>query len=721
MADSDWSPPESDFKSADTAWTPPESDFAPPKQDTAPPETAGRVAGLAARGVATGAAGLPDAITSLADPIGTAASGLSHVIGQKLGIEGQPSEPGQKPTLSDFVHPEKWQQAAEYFATKADLPTPQTPGERIGYRAAQALPYAALSPETPIVGGLSAAAGAAGSQGAAEAGAGPIGQAAAGLVTGSVPAIGAGLAAGARGIVRGGAQGQAEMQGRLADAAGNANLTLGQASGNRAVQYLEGASAKLPGGAPIKSLAGRQAEDLGTHIDDIVNNLSPSTDVSPTVAGTAINQGAETAKNNMRAAESAAFAKRDALVPHQTPTPITNTMSVLNDLATPTPGAEASTGALLSPKITALRDNLTADAAANGATGPENAALPYLGVRQLRTSVGNSIDWGFAPADPVTNGAMKKVYGALSDDLTAGASAVSPEAKEAATSANVLYAANQQKRDFLNGIIDKAGGPEAVYQAATNGTKQGATKIGGVMSALQPDQQNIVRATVLDRLGRATPGAQNAEGSTFSPSTFLTNWSKLDPDAKDAMFGASGNPNTLRSGLDSLTNTISNIRSGTKLQNFSGTGEAVGHGAGLLAAFESLKALAAGDPHVAMSAVAGVAANNVLGRALTNPRVVNWFAKTTKAPMSALPNAVNQLSQMNDPDAHALAQYLQQPQPIARATGGKVQKPDLDTLVNKLIQRWKAAKRETDRGTSKLLKVPDAAIARALDIAGRAI
>jgi len=58
---------------------------------------------------------------------------------------------------------------------------------------------------------------------------------------------------------------------------------------------------------------------------------------------------------------------------------------------------------------------------------------------------------------------------------------------------------------------------------------------------------------------------------------------------------------------------------------------------------------------------------------------------------------------------------------IARATGGKVEKPDLEVLVNRLIRRWKEAKRVTDRGTEKLLKVPDAAIVRALDIAGRAI
>lgn len=50
-----------------------------------------------------------------------------------------------------------------------------------------------------------------------------------------------------------------------------------------------------------------------------------------------------------------------------------------------------------------------------------------------------------------------------------------------------------------------------------------------------------------------------------------------------------------------------------------------------------------------------------------------------------------------------------------RASGGKVVDPD--ALLNKLIQRWKSAKKMNDAGTETLLKAPDASIIRALDIA----
>lgn len=51
---------------------------------------------------------------------------------------------------------------------------------------------------------------------------------------------------------------------------------------------------------------------------------------------------------------------------------------------------------------------------------------------------------------------------------------------------------------------------------------------------------------------------------------------------------------------------------------------------------------------------------------------------------------------------------------ISRASGGKV---DQDALVNALINRWKAAKRATDKSTKPLLYQPDSVIVRALDIA----
>jgi hypothetical protein len=60
-----------------------------------------------------------------------------------------------------------------------------------------------------------------------------------------------------------------------------------------------------------------------------------------------------------------------------------------------------------------------------------------------------------------------------------------------------------------------------------------------------------------------------------------------------------------------------------------------------------------------------------------------------------------------------------QPPRPARASGGRV--TDIDTLVNRLMSRWKQVKRETNETTKPLLGMPDSAIAKALDVAQQSI
>jgi hypothetical protein len=749
--------------------SPPVIDASQVKWDDAEPP--GKIAGSAVRGLAGGVAGIPSEVMALANPVESAArtaQPIAHAIRGALGIH-DPEPPTQptpqaesSPGLDDFVHPDKWPAAARYFADKAlGTSAPTTPAERVAQSAGAGLAGAVLGPESPIGSAIAGAAGGAGQQIAAENGAGPVGQAVAGLAAGSAPSAGgAALGATTRGLVRGGSQGQAALQQRVADAAtSGTNLTAGQASGSPLVQYLEGTVNKLWGGAPIGKAAEAQTEAMGSHVDQIVQSLAGGATPSPMTAGDAIVKGIGNAKTpgtaygDMRAAEKAAYRKVDELVPPDHPIDVSNTLAKLAEYTATVPGAEATTAALIPPRIASMERNLSTDlteepppvekplidisgdikAAKLGKppavqdTGPAPEAtmgteIPYEAASALKTKIGNVIDWGSMPADPVANGALKQIHGALKTDIGVGASKAGEDAANAVKTANALYAANQATRESLNPIIEAKGGPEAVYQAATNGTRLGATEVSQVMTAINPQQRDLVRATVLDRLGRANPGQQNGPGTAFNANTFLTNWAKIDPAAKDALFGASGTAGSLRQNLDSLTNTMGNIRSGTKLRNYSGTGEAVGHSAGLFAVWEGLKGILAGHPGALVGTAAGVAANNLLARALTSPATVAWLARSTKLPASGIPNAVNQLTQLgrSDPAARDLATYLTQAQPVARATGGKVGVSE-DELVARLMTRWRAAKRETDASTKPLLSVPDSTIAAALRASGSAL
>ena len=101
------------------------------------------------------------------------------------------------------------------------------------------------------------------------------------------------------------------------------------------------------------------------------------------------------------------------------------------------------------------------------------------------------------------------------------------------------------------------------------------------------------------------------------------------------------------------------------------------------------------------------AKTTIPGAALVGEKVGTKVSGWTKASREAK-NAANVSQTLRDNLNRAAGGRTE------RATGGKV---DHEALVERLIQRWKAAKRETDKSTKPLLKVPDAAIVRALDIA----
>jgi len=650
-------------------------------------ESVGRVAGLTGRALATGVADLPAAASSIAQIPNDQANAFTQMLGMDTTPKNAKGEAAPTPAadapyspqLSDFVHPDKWPQAAQFFADKAGLASPQTAGERVYSKAVEATPAAVLAPEAPITGALSAAAGGAASQATKEGGGTPLEQTAAGLAAGSVPALGA-AAAGAtvRGLVRG-ASG-ADMTAALKTAAEtNTPLTVGQASGNTSIQTMEAASSKMWGGGPIGKVAAAQNASTGNTVGGIIDNLNQSgASLTPQSTGATIAAGGAAAIKSSRAADKANYDTLNAIVPPQTPIKVSNAVRTLDIATTPKPGAEASTAALVPDEITTMRNNLRTDIK-NGtpallqSTAPidyANGTMPYSAVAALRTDLANnSIDWGFMPQNAVANRVKMNVWGALTDDLNAGAAAHSPAGAAAAAYAKAQFQANNTQRKLLAGVIDQNGGPEKVYAAATSGigAKGGDSTIGPVMSALDPDSQNVVRATVLNKLGQLPAGAKGA--GNFDMDRFLTGYGGMAPEAKDALFGTTGAPGSLRTSLDSISSTADTIRNAKQLSNPSGSAAAVGHGAGLWALMAAGSEAAGTFLHhpvagaiAATSAVAPPILNNIMARVLTNPRTAAWLARSTKLPMSAVPNALNQLSNMakqtNDPDAQDLSTYL---------------------------------------------------------------
>lgn len=474
-------------------------------------------------------------------------------------------------------------------------------------------------------------------------------QLAAGLVGGLSPGV-AGAATGAtvRGIVRG--RDGAQMQRTIEDfAALGATPSVGQASGNRLLQGAENLLAGGPTSAGVMNrFAERQADSIGQGLQRRADSLSRN--ASAERAGRAIERGVDTFAGNTNATKRALYWQADQFIPEQTPVQLQNTWREVVDLTTPTAGATATTSALIQPTILRLRENLAADLAAGG------GSIPYSALKRIRSDIGEAIS-NSSPLNPTSDiRELRRLYAALSRDMEAAAQAQGPEAVRSARRANNYTRAVADRLEQVRRVVDKNGGPERVFNAVMSGTRDGGTTLRAVMQSLPKEGQQALTAAVIRRMGLATPGAQDAAGDAFSAATFLTNWNRVSPEAKRALFDRHG-PGFSRD-MDRIARVADNIKQGSRVfANPSGTANraaAMTYGAALVGSM-----FTGGTAGIVASGVGA----NLLARWLTNPNVVRRLAQTTQAPVGALPPLISSIraeaQENDDPDLLELAAELE--------------------------------------------------------------
>lgn len=544
---------------------------------------------------------------------------------------------------------------AAALADRIGLPQAQTSGDRIlgdvgealtgtgltlgiggGINALTNLGRGSVAPATnrlasfltaqPAMQSVSAAGGAGASSAARESGASQGNQLLAGLAGSLGPgALAAGTGAALRGAVRGGSGEQ--MRNTLADFERlGATPSVGQASGNRMVQGVENLLAGGPTSAGVMNrFATRQGEDIGQGLGRLAEDLTPR--ASAERAGRAIERGTETFAKNINAQKRALYWQADRFIPESTPVGLSNTMQTVQKLTTPMPGAVETTGSLINPRIAALQQNLAADLQAGG------GQIPYSALKRIRTDIGEQIsDFSLSPETPTRE--LKQLYASLSRDMEAAAQSQGPQAVAAAKRANNYTRAAADRLEQVQRVIDKNGGGEAIYNAAMSGTRDGGTTLRAVMQSLPQDGQKAVTSAVIKRMGLANPGAQDATGEAFSAATFLTNWNRVSPEAKRALFDRYGKD--FSRDVDRIARVADNVKTGSQVfANPSGTANraaAMTYGAALVGSL-----FTGGTAPLALS---GVGANAV-ARILTNPSAVKWMARATTLPRGAIPGAIN--------------------------------------------------------------------------------
>ena len=205
--------------------------------------------------------------------------------------------------------------------------------------------------------------------------------------------------------------------------------------------------------------------------------------------------------------------------------------------------------------------------------------LSWRAAMDMRSSIGESIGKINGALADMDQGKLKLVYGKLTNDLDAAAKAAGPEAYSAWTRANKYYKglATRVERSLDQTITAKS--PERAFEAFVNATKadratSDITRLRKIRASLSRDDWNDISASIVERLGRSRPGQQNAAGDAFSPTTFLTEWSKMDKEAKRILL-----PEPVRVELEKLAAVSERVKSGNLERNASNTGTAVLQGA----------------------------------------------------------------------------------------------------------------------------------------------
>lgn len=255
------------------------------------------------------------------------------------------------------------------------------------------------------------------------------------------------------------------------------------------------------------------------------------------------------------------------------------------------------------------------------------------GLRDARSTLSQGVFDGKMRSGQ-TQGMYKKILGNVADDIDAGLRAAGkPQAAQAFKLADKFWSDRVEQIDkVLQPIIGKDGakGGEQIIEtieSMARGKMGGNARLSRLMGGMSKEEAGSVRATIIDRLGKATAGQQSADGDVFSASSFLTNWNKLTPQAKVSLFS----DGELRRNLDDIAKIAEGTKASQSINNTSNTTAAfMGSAQGTVAATSITKA------------IVGAGAQVLTGRLMASPGFARLLAK---APPTTNPAVVRKWSE----------------------------------------------------------------------------
>ena len=347
------------------------------------------------------------------------------------------------------------------------------------------------------------------------------------------------------------------------------------------------------------------ATDVGTPIEN-------DADLGDAAKTYAINQ-----MKSKRSAIGGIYDQAEAAAQNM-PVPATNTISNLNGLISQQGEALGGTkvGEILQNKLDDLVNNKGGNLTINGARLTRTA---------LRDSLTNEA--GLTPSD--ADRIVQNVMGSINTDMENG---LKDAGKVAAV--NLYHTADRQWAQQLgheDDVLRKILGPtmentgEDVARKLNSEVKNNGTRLGKFLGSLPDDEANNIRATFLQRLGKASDATQNADGDRTSLGVALTNINQMK-GARNIIFSPETN-----AVLDKFAQVADLAKQAEAMRNHPNTG----------GVFSRLMGMAGGatigialltKPEIAGAAISVAALTalkqNVSARLLANPNFARKILST---------------------------------------------------------------------------------------------
>ena len=384
--------------------------------------------------------------------------------------------------------------------------------------------------------------------------------------------------------------------------------------GNRFMQGVDAATQKVLGGVDAwEKSAADMMEGVGRMIDDFHFSLGGKS--NPEAAGQQLVNQAKKYVDNFRTTSEELYKQVDKFIPEGARVPALKTRDFLAAYRDRFANDPEIAKILRDPKIGALAD----------ATGQN---MDYSTIRSLRTMIGGKIKDRDTIGD-LSQSDLKQLYAALTDDLFEGAADFGEEALKAMTDANDFYRAGSvvmedvvEKHFMTTGKWSTASEAfSSIKKVVNDPEKLRSMQASGI---LEEGDFNQVGSAILDDVGLATKGNQNATAERLSPSRIIaqTDNSVIPSGSQDILFN--GTAKEIMADMRVFGEAVQGVEG---LVNRSNSGLAVQAG-GLGV---SLGNIFSGDPIAGMAAFVGsLAVPYATAKGMSSQWLKDWMRNAPK-------------------------------------------------------------------------------------------